>query len=501
MSSDDLNKSITKRQIARLIGSSDIPIYVLDEQDTLVYANERMLERLIKLTESEGAPLEPIGLDCSPLVTDFATNNPHSMGLSSLRRLATKLAPPTLWDRATTHLETWDDQCTRIFIPLESSKESTRNQSPSSSLLAMLVPERLMDLYQRLRSSSTERFSLPNEPFFSELNSLWLAAGNSLKAHLLRQQFAMASESDGAAIVLGEPCKEREEIVSTLARVRASRLGLPFQPSSFIRVDCHFMDHSLLENVLEAVDEVIRAFGERASLHLSRLDELPEELLLAIDRYLSTRPQLATYATCRRELHEHRPLGSLWHRLWFRLSTLRIELPALRDRLEDFDAIIASWFQMRQRRVEQGLRAGSEPMARHLAIASAAKEALLAYPWPGHYEELAMVMESCCKQAGGEEIQIPHLPSAVRTSPSYFERPPAVEPLSLDEVLEQVEKQLIMEAMERCKGNRTAASKLLSISRARMIRRLQQWGFMPDSTSSDDERDHEVPQFEEIPDE
>ncbi|MCU0717594.1 MAG: hypothetical protein MUD03_15855 [Pirellula sp.] len=501
MSSDDPNKSIAKRQIARLIGSSDIPMYVLDEQDVLVYANERMLDCLNQLTECGASTIEPIGLDCSILADNAALRRSDSASDVTLRGLATKLAPPTLWDRASVHLGAWDAQFTRILIPLESNKEMVRNASPSSTLLALLVPERLADIYLHLRSSSTERTSLSAEAMAPELNSLWLAAGGSLKAHLFREQLEMASGFEGATFILGESCKEREEIAITIARSRASRQGVPFQAASFIRVDCHLMDHSLLESVLEAVDEVIRAFGARASLHLSRLDELPEELLLAIDRYLSSRPQLVTYATSRRALHEDRAPGSLWHRLWLRLSTLRIELPSVRERLEDFDPLLASWFQARQRGVEQGLRVRSDKTARHLVIASPAKEALLAYPWPGSYEELAMVMEACFQQAKGDEIQLSNLPIALRTSPSHFERPPAVEPLALDEVLEQVEKQLIMEALERCKGNRTAASKLLSISRARMIRRLQQWGLMPDSVSGEDEPDQDMPQFEEIPDE
>lgn len=499
MSSDDPNKSIAKRQIARLIGSSDVPMYVLDEQDTLVYVNERMLESLNQLIAGAPSPIDPIGLDCSTLSVDAANQNAASSMQQALRSLAAKLAPPTLWDRATAHLDTWDERFTRLFLPLESNTESSRNPSPTSAIVAVLVPERFADLYQRMRSSSTERFAAPELSFASEINSIWVAAGNSLKVQLLRQQLALASESEGSTIILGESCKEREEIAITIARARSARLGLPFQSSSFIRVDCHLMDHSLLESVLEAVDEVVRAFGSRASIHLSRLDELPEELLLAVDRYLSSRPQLLTYATCRTALCEQRDSGSLWNRLWLRLSTLRIELPSLRDRLEDFDSILASWFQVRQRRVEQGLRIRSEKMARHLAIEPAAKEALLAYPWPGHYEELAIVLESCLKHANGEEVQLSHLPIAVRTSPSHFERPPTMEPLVLDEVLEQVERQLIMEALERCKGNRTAASKLLSISRARMIRRLQQWGLMPESVSGDDEGDQDMPQFEEIP--
>ena len=502
MSSDDPNKSIAKRQIARLIGSSDNPMYVLDEQDILVYANEAMLAWVDSIRGPDSAPMELIGLNCrlpSQPIASQAETDP----VRNADRLAdwiAQLAPPTLWDRNTIHFSQWDNATTKVIVPLEPKLDGLEIAAPPGTLLVLLFRERLLDIYQRLQAGSQE-CPLPQSTAEDSASPWpWLSAGPSLRSMLLRQQWELACESESSVILIGDDCEEREALVSMLARSRALRKSLPYQPGSTIRVDCHLMDGSLLESVLEAVDEVIRSFGPRASLFLSRLDELPEELLLALDRYLASRPQLVTFASCRKPLPECRGTTSLWLRLWLRLSPLRIELPSLRERLEDLDSIVATWFLARQQLAEQGLRIRSEKIARHLTIASQAKDALLAYPWPGSYEELANVLESSLQNSDGGEIGVPHLPIAIRTSPSHFERPPAVEPIALDEVLEQVEKQLIMQALEYCKGNRTAASKLLSISRARMIRRLQQWGLIQDSTSSEDEVDGDLPQFEEIRD-
>ncbi|AMV34616.1 Transcriptional regulatory protein ZraR [Pirellula sp. SH-Sr6A] len=502
MSSDDPNKSIAKRQIARLIGSSDIPMYVLDEQDILVYANEAMLAWIASIRGPDSVPLDLIGLNCRfhsrPL-----EGQPDTEPDGATDRLAdwiAQLAPPTLWDRSSLHVSSWDDATAKVIVPLEPHSDGMGVPGPTGTLLVLRLPERLLDIYRRLQSGSRECPLPKSTDGESSLPWPWLIAGQSLRAVLLRQQWEMACASETSTILIGDVCEERDALIAMLARTRASRKNLLYQPGSTIRVDCHLMDGSLLESVLEAVDEVIRSFGSRASLFLSRLDELPEELLLALDRYLASRPELVTFASCRKPLHESRGTNSLWLRLWLRLSPLRIELPSLRERLEDLDSIIASWFQARQQLAEQGLRIRSEKISRHLTIASPAKDALLAYPWPGSYEELASVLESSIQQSEGGEIGVSHLPIAIRTSPSHFERPPSLEPIALDEVLEQVEKQLIMEALEHCKGNRTAASKLLSISRARMIRRLQQWGLIQDSTSGDEEAEGDLPQFEEIRD-
>jgi DNA-binding NtrC family response regulator len=66
----------------------------------------------------------------------------------------------------------------------------------------------------------------------------------------------------------------------------------------------------------------------------------------------------------------------------------------------------------------------------------------------------------------------------------------------LDAILEDVERTMIMRAVERFPSNKTAAAKLLNISRARLLRRLQQWGVQVESESKDS--DDDLPVFNEL---
>ena len=82
-----------------------------------------------------------------------------------------------------------------------------------------------------------------------------------------------------------------------------------------------------------------------------------------------------------------------------------------------------------------------------------------------------------------------HLPISLRTYPSHIERVEANEPIVLDEVLERVERMLIEQALASHPRNNTAAAKSLGISRARLLRRMQQWGLgsAPSASSPGDE--------------
>jgi transcriptional regulator with PAS, ATPase and Fis domain len=66
----------------------------------------------------------------------------------------------------------------------------------------------------------------------------------------------------------------------------------------------------------------------------------------------------------------------------------------------------------------------------------------------------------------------------------------------LDAILEDVERTMILRALEISPSNKTAAAKLLNISRARLLRRLQQWGMLAEAESLD--RDDDLPVFHEV---
>lgn len=122
--------------------------------------------------------------------------------------------------------------------------------------------------------------------------------------------------------------------------------------------------------------------------------------------------------------------------------------------------------------------------------------ALMAYSWPGDVEELAEALKHATGKSTGEKLTEKDLPVNIRTCVSHIEQSQVDETVDLDAILEDVEKTMILRALERYPQNKTSAAKLLNISRARLLRRLQQWGIQ--SAIGPGEGDDDLPVFNEV---
>ena len=95
------------------------------------------------------------------------------------------------------------------------------------------------------------------------------------------------------------------------------------------------------------------------------------------------------------------------------------------------------------------------------------------YPWPNNFVELDQAIRHAVRRATGQSIGIEHLPLAIR---SYRpgEKPALASgaAVSLDDAVERYELRLINEALEAAGGNRAEASRRLGISRARLLRKI-----------------------------
>lgn len=142
--------------------------------------------------------------------------------------------------------------------------------------------------------------------------------------------------------------------------------------------------------------------------------------------------------------------------LLFRLNTVEIHLPPLRERKEDIASLAHYFLQDRLRKYRKEL-AGFEP---------AAVEQLQAYTWPGNVRELEHVIERAALMARGSHIQVADLGL----------RPAKESALTLDEMsLEEVEIHLIRRTLARCDGNAQRAAEALGLSRSAFYRRLEKY--------------------------
>jgi DNA-binding NtrC family response regulator len=143
--------------------------------------------------------------------------------------------------------------------------------------------------------------------------------------------------------------------------------------------------------------------------------------------------------------------------LLFRLNTIRIHLPPMRERLEDIPVLAMHFLGRFAQRYRKSLT----------SFDAASMDALKRHPWPGNVRELAHVVERAVLMAEGDTIRVDDL--GLQTPEAGTG--PALEHLSLDEV----ERVLVTKALERHDGNVSRAAKDLGLSRSALYRRLEKF--------------------------
>jgi DNA-binding NtrC family response regulator len=174
-------------------------------------------------------------------------------------------------------------------------------------------------------------------------------------------------------------------------------------------------------------------------------------------RRVDVRVLAATNIDINREVSE----GRFREDLLYRLNTVEIRLPPLRDRTDDLPRL-ANHF----------LAAAAARYAKKLSgFTSGAMQALMQHSWPGNVRELEHAVERAVLLTGSDRaIGVEDL--LLRPAPDQATR---IEDMTLDEV----ERHLIRRALEKCEGNVSRAADALGLSRSALYRRLQQHDLAP----------------------
>lgn len=150
--------------------------------------------------------------------------------------------------------------------------------------------------------------------------------------------------------------------------------------------------------------------------------------------------------------------GAFRDDLLFRLNTVEIELPPLRERREDILPLAARFLENFKQKYGRDVD----------GFARDAIQALLKYSWPGNVRELSHVVERAVLVGSGEQVQVRDL-MLVRRADAVAG---SLEQLTLDDA----ERLLIRNALDRCDGNVQAAAEQLGLSRSAMYRRMEKYG-------------------------
>jgi DNA-binding NtrC family response regulator len=169
------------------------------------------------------------------------------------------------------------------------------------------------------------------------------------------------------------------------------------------------------------------------------------------------RVDVRVFSATNADLHAAVAEGRFRQDLLFRLNTIELRLPPLRDRREDIPLLASHFLRQHAEHYRKPLTGFDE----------SAVKALLAHAWPGNVRELDHAVERAVLMAQGETVRAADL--GLRAG---REGPPRIEEMSL----EDVEALLIKKALARFNGNVSHAANALGLSRSALYRRLQRYG-------------------------
>jgi two-component system response regulator PilR (NtrC family) len=284
-------------------------------------------------------------------------------------------------------------------------------------------------------------------------------------------------------LITGESGTGKERVARAIHK-QSERRDKPF-----IVVNCGAIPETLIEAELFGHEKgaftgatssrtgMFRA-AEGGTLLLDEVGELPLAVQVKLLRVLQEKAvrgvgattelpvDVRVLAATNRDVEEDVRDGRFRQDLYYRLNVLRVQVPALRERREDV-RLLAEHFLSRSAR-EQGKDI-------HI-LAPDAIRALERYSFPGNVRELENVIERAVALATGKTIGLGDLPqelsgAASGAMPSLLSLPE--EGCNLDDVIGEIERRLLLQALERTGGVRTQAAKLLGVTLRSLRYRLQ----------------------------
>lgn len=302
--------------------------------------------------------------------------------------------------------------------------------------------------------------------------------GKSKPMILVYQQIRALSEVNSTVLIEGETGTGKELVA------RAIHDSGHHKNKPFVAMNCAGLTDSLLASQLfghkrgafTGATENHRGLIEAANggtLLLDEIGDIPMNVQTSLLRVLQekeitplgeSKPRkvdVRILAATHHNLVEEAAKGIFRLDLFYRIRVARIQLPPLRERREDIPLLVSSF-------LGQWRAANRRPVQE---VSCKAMQILMEHSWPGNVRELKNAIEFAVVGCKGSVIHPNDLPPEIAAS-AYPQQPPAGTHLD--------EKNHLLASLERARGNRTAAARLLGISRSTLYRQLASVRITPD---------------------
>jgi len=289
---------------------------------------------------------------------------------------------------------------------------------------------------------------------------------------LVFHQAARAAGSDATILITGESGTGKQVLAEFIQR-QSQRAAGPF-----VTVNCGALPEHLIESELFGHEKGAFTSADRqhtgrfeeahhGTLFLDEIGELPLALQPAFLRVLESgafrrvggaeerHADVRLIAATNRNLEEAVAAGRFREDLYYRINVFPLHVPSLVDRPEDILPLANLVLTPHRKR-----------------LSPAAERCLLAHPWPGNVRELRNALERAAILSEGHQILPDDLPEAVRKSEHLPRKNAGV----LVGDMQAIQRQAIIEALDKTGGNKTRAAQLLGISRRNLVYKLRDYG-------------------------
>lgn len=291
--------------------------------------------------------------------------------------------------------------------------------------------------------------------------------------------------SEGNVLILGESGTGKELIA------RALHEGSERSKGPLIKVNCAALPEDLLESELfgyrkgaftGAVKDKPGRFqlAQGGTLFLDEIGEMPLHLQAKLLRALQERVveplgavreekiDVRLIAATNKDLVQEVEKGGFRQDLYFRLNVLEVTVPPLRERLEDIPLLVKHFIQILGEKNRKPVRGADDSFLK----------ALKSYDWPGNVRELENVTERAIILCRSDVLTRSDLPPGLGKPSKSREQERKQAGSSMDDYVEQAEKEALIKALQDNQGHREKTAQSLGISRRSLQYKLKKYGLI-----------------------
>ena len=294
--------------------------------------------------------------------------------------------------------------------------------------------------------------------------------GNSVPMHKLFDRIRNAATSDAPVLIYGESGTGKELVASAIHKLSNRNKG------PFIKMNCASLSEHLMESELfghkrgsftGAINDRKGRFeaADTGSIFLDEIGDMPqsmqakllrvleEKIIERVGEHKPIKVDIRLISATHQDLNDLIKAGRFRHDLMYRVNSIIIHMPPLRERTDDIPLIVTHYLKKISITNDKAIRRVSAP----------ALEILKNYSWPGNVRQLINALEHAAVTSSSDAIDVGDLPDYV------FGNDAAVK----NEL--QAEQDKIQAALTMHKGNRTLAAKHLGISRVTLWKRIKDY--------------------------